>query len=264
MRPSSAALFLFTAVLFHSAGSAQVMLLPTPAPAVTAAGATWQINGEPIFYEGAFYYPAGPTIFFDGNVMARTGVYQNVPLYQDRTLVPYSVIFVPIGGTVMRPYERRREGELAGTTGSRTPSFPVQPSTGPLAGLGVVGVQSPPVGDLEPLRLPEATTGSFPANVGSATVDAPAPTVTAPTANPAPANTATGRAGRTGPMRADIWFTFEGERWYASGPAVAFTPERFTPAGNHEGMVVYRSPADPAVVFLTIVPGGPLVPFQRR
>ena len=26
----------------------------------------------------------------------------------------------------MRPYERRREGELAGTVGSRPPSFPIQ------------------------------------------------------------------------------------------------------------------------------------------
>ena len=255
MRSSMAAAFLFTVVLFHSGPAAQVMLLPTPPPAVTAAGALWQINGEPIFYEGAFYYPAGPTVFFDGNAMARTGVYRGVPLYQDRTLVPYSIVFVPIGGTVMRPYERRREGELAGTTGSRTPSFPVQPSTAPVAGLGVVGFQSPPIGDLEPLRVPEATTGLAPsADVRTADVSAPARRADVPRAPARP----------TGTGRAEMWFTFEGERWYASGPAVDFDAGRFTPAGNHQGMVVYRSRTDPVSLYLTIVPDGPLVPFRRR
>jgi len=254
MRASSAALFLFTAVLFHSEGSAQVMLLPTPPPAVTAAGALWQINGEPIFYEGAFYYPAGPTVFFDGKVMARTGVYQSVPLYQDRTLIPYSILFVPVGGSVMRPYERRREGELAGTTGSRTPSFPVQSSTAPVAGLGIVGFQSPPVGDLEPLRLPEATTGSVP-GAGVPGVDVRGADVRKADLP----NTA-----RRGSGRADMWFMFEGERWYRSGAAVDFNPDRFTPAGNHEGVVVFRSHTDPSTLYLTIVPDGPLVPFRRR
>ena len=33
---------------------------------------------------------------------------------------------MPIGGNVVRPYERPREGELAGTVGSRPPSFPIR------------------------------------------------------------------------------------------------------------------------------------------
>jgi hypothetical protein len=226
------------------------MLLPTPPPAVTAAGAVWQINGEPIFYEGAFYYPAGPSVFFDGNAMARTGVYRGVPLYQDRTLVPYSIVFVPIGGTVMRPYERRREGELAGTTGSRTPSFPVQPSSGPVSGLGVVGFQSPPI-NVEPPHVPEATSGSVPgADALSALVrSANVPRATVP---------------RAGAGRAEIWFDFDGARWYKTGAAVDFDPNRFVPVGNHEGLIVYRSKADPSTLYLTIVPDGPLVPFGCR
>ena len=71
---------------------------PTRAKAVrgdvTAASAPWQINGEPVFYAGDFYYAAGPTVFFDGNVMVRSGSYRGVPLYADSTLQPYSVIFV--------------------------------------------------------------------------------------------------------------------------------------------------------------------------
>jgi hypothetical protein len=183
--------------------------------------------------------------------MARTGVYQGVPLYQDRTFIPYSVVFVPVGGTVMRPYERRREGELAGTTGSRTPSFPVQPSTAPVAGLGVVGFQSPPIGDLEPLRVPEATTGSL------RSADVPSASVRGADVPHAPARP-------IGSGRADMWFIFEGERWYRSGAAVDFNPDRFAPAGNHDGVVLYRSLTDPSTLYLTIVPDGPLVPFRRR
>ena len=85
-----------------------------------------QQRGTPVFHAGAFYYPSGPSTFFDGNVMQRTGTFEGVPLYEDATQTPFTVVYVPIGGNVVRPYERRREGELAGSTGSRTPSFPVQ------------------------------------------------------------------------------------------------------------------------------------------
>ena len=61
---------------------------------------------------------------FDGKVMAPVGVYQRVPVYADVTLEPYSVVYVPVARNQLRVYERRRDGELAATTGSRTPSFP--------------------------------------------------------------------------------------------------------------------------------------------
>ena len=64
----------------------------SPPHVSTAASADWQINGEPIFYDGNYYDASGPTIFFDGAVMSRTGVWKGVPLYQDRTLEPYSVV----------------------------------------------------------------------------------------------------------------------------------------------------------------------------
>ena len=80
--------FLFMALLMPNIGRAQVFSLPTPAPEVTAANADWQIRGEPIFHAGSVYYPAGPAVFFDGKVMARTGVYNGIPLYADSTLEP--------------------------------------------------------------------------------------------------------------------------------------------------------------------------------
>jgi hypothetical protein len=78
---------------------------------VTAANADWQIRGEPILHAGSWYYPAGPTVFFDGNIMARPGVYKGVPLDANTTLEPYSIVFVPIG---RNPYERRREASSRG------------------------------------------------------------------------------------------------------------------------------------------------------
>src|SRR5262245_37054388 len=121
---AKASLIAVLGVLLGGLASAQVYQFPTPVPQVTAANADWQIRGAPIFYAGDFYYPAGPTVFFDGNVMVRSGVYEGIPLYADSTLEPYSVVFVPIGRNLLRPYERRRSGVLAGTTGSRPPSFP--------------------------------------------------------------------------------------------------------------------------------------------
>src|SRR5436853_2777834 len=126
MRPLVLSLFLFMMVLFPKLGNAQAYFLPTPPPQVTAANASWQINGEPVFYQGDFYFAAAPTVYFDGNVMKRTGVYRGIPLYEDSSLVPYSIVYVPVGGNVMRPYERKRYGELAGTVGSRAPWYPIQ------------------------------------------------------------------------------------------------------------------------------------------
>src|SRR5205085_184504 len=97
---------------------AQVFRTETPPPSVTAAGASWQLNGEPLFYAGAFYIPSGPDAFFDGKVMVRTGIYEGVPLYEDGTLQPYSVVFVPVGGAIMKPYVRQENDPrlIAGTS----------------------------------------------------------------------------------------------------------------------------------------------------
>jgi hypothetical protein len=103
---------------------AQVNGQPTDPPIVTAENDSWYRRGEAIDLEGDLYYPAGPTVFFNGNVMFRSAQYNGVPLYSDSTIEPYSVVFVPVGRNLMRPYERKRSGELAGTTGTRTPSFP--------------------------------------------------------------------------------------------------------------------------------------------
>src|SRR6266550_9792 len=117
---------LFAATFFFSVASAQVNLQPTPPPIVTAENEAWYRTGEPVLFAGNVYHPAGPAIHFNGDEMVRSGFYRGVPLYSRSTIEPYSVVFVPIGGGTMQPYERRRTGEIAGTSGSTVSALPVE------------------------------------------------------------------------------------------------------------------------------------------
>ena len=152
MRPKIVAVVILVLGLGATIGRAQVfqpqLYQPTPPPLATAANVDWQIRGDPVFFSGDFYYPAGPNVFFDGNIMKRSGEYQGVALYVDATLEPYSVVYVPIGRNLMRPYERRRAGQLAGTVGSRTPSFPIERDV-EVSGAGTRGIVAPPLTETE-------------------------------------------------------------------------------------------------------------------
>jgi hypothetical protein len=263
MRRSVISLCLSAAVLVPKLGNGQVYSLPTPPPLVSAASAPWQICGDPIFFAGSFYYPAGPTVFFDGNVMVRSGVFQGVPLYTDTTLEAYSVVFVPIGGRVMRPYERRREGELAGTVGSRPPSFPIQRDGDLSVASGRVGIQTPEVRTFDAPVIPESAY-----RVGTAGSAAPAPVSAAPSAADVPARTTAPAPPKSPPRPTGndgIWIQYEGSRWFASGPAVPFEAQRFTPAGDYRGFPVYRDTmGHAATIFVAVVAGGPVAPYTRR
>src|ERR1043165_795510 len=103
-------------VLLPSVGIAQVRSAP---PEVTAAGAAWQANAEPILVNGLQFLPTREFRIFDAQTMTRIASYQGVPIYSDATLEPNTVVYVPVGGLTMRAYEHARGGELAGTTGSR-------------------------------------------------------------------------------------------------------------------------------------------------
>jgi len=139
---------LFSALLFPKIGMAQAYQVRTPAPEVTAADAEWQVASDPIVVQGLLFYPTRETRMFDGQIMAQIGVYERVPVYADVTLEPFSIVYVPIGSQRMRTYERKREGELAGTTGSRTPSFPVDvasPTTAEARPIATAGSIAPTV-----------------------------------------------------------------------------------------------------------------------
>ena len=111
--------------LFPTVGNAQVFQVRTPPPDISAAAAPWQVNSEPIMVGGLTYYPTRGFRLFDGQILAQTGKYAGVPVYADSTIEPNSELYVPLGSGRMRVYERKREGELAGTTGSRLSTFPV-------------------------------------------------------------------------------------------------------------------------------------------
>src|SRR5262245_61204029 len=130
MRGFLAGLVLSMAVLFPTLGNAQVNPFRTPPPEASAAEASWQTSSEPIFFQGVVYYPTREYRMFDGQVMAQVGVYDGVPIYSDTTLEPWSIIYFSVGRERMRAYERARDRELAGTSGSRASWYPSMPAMG--------------------------------------------------------------------------------------------------------------------------------------
>ena len=127
-------LLVLTAFAASDIPSAQVVMQPTPSPTVTAENEQWYLKGEPITYAGNLYYPSGAQIFFSPNEMVRSGFYQGIPLYARTTIEPYSIVYVPLAGGRMQPYERPRSGEIAGTAGSTPTTLPTPAMTVPPAG----------------------------------------------------------------------------------------------------------------------------------
>jgi hypothetical protein len=242
---------------------ASVYYVPTPPPLVTAASEAWQINGEPIFHAGNFYYPAGPTVFFDGNTMVRVGTYKSIPLYADVTLEPYSIVFVPIGGRVMRPYERLRAGELAGTVGSRAPSFPIERDGDVSLASFRAGVIVPPIRTRDPDVFPEAWRVPSSDVVSRSQLPLPAAVAT-----PEEPETWTGTVLQSIPPPTSndgIWIEFDGVRWFSAGRAVSYDPERFELMGSYRGFAVFRDTrGSPNTIYVTVVADGPIAPFARR
>jgi hypothetical protein len=255
MRPAMLIICFFVAAILPTVGNGQVMYRATPPPQVTAASATWQINGEPIFFAGSIYYPTGPTVFFDGKLMARIGEYLTVPIYADTTLEAFSRVFVPIGGAAMKPYERRRSGPLAGTIGSTTPSWPVQVASSTLQMWDGVGN---PTG--EPLIVPESARAQIAPADPPRAVGTSGSMTTTMSAGPTAVESVPRPSRNTG-----ISIEFHGVRWVSAGSSVSFSADRFVPIGDHRGFAVYRSrQGSDDTIWVTVVTGGPVAPYSRR
>jgi len=257
--------------------AAQVLYQPTSPPLVTAENTTWFQSGEPIEWNGDVYYAAGAVQGFNGYQMVRSGSYRGIPLYIDSTLEPYSIVFVPMTGARMRPYERRRTGTLAGTTGSRAPSLPTQVATETIGMSGIAQAPAPPTLGPSyevvsaPFSAPEPTgmTGRIP----PATPTGGSPAAAAPSLEPS----AVGTSGRTAaPVRSSavtsvipptganaIWINFDGRRWYAGGNAIEYDASALEEIGTYQGWTVYRRKKDPSVIYVPSVPGL-LSPYKRR
>jgi hypothetical protein len=229
--------FAIVTVLVPKVGSAQGSPHRTAPPQVNAATADWQLNSEPIIVSSTLFQATRATRMFDGQVMVQVGVYQRVPVYADVTLEPNSVVYVPVARNQLRVYERRRDHDLAATTGSRTPSFPVESSSTAPAAERAVG-----------------TTGTIvPAGVGAANAVPHAPrTVMETIQRP--------RGGSNG-----VWLDFVGVRWYSSGASASYSADRFTKVGEYRGFPVYvETVGSKDTIWVQVTNGGPLAPYARR
>jgi hypothetical protein len=259
----SRALLFVVATLLSGSAYAQATWQPSTPPLVTAENTTWFQTGEPILWNGDYYYPAGAVQGFNQYQMVRSGSFQGIPLYSDATLEPYSIVFVPLNGARMQPYERRRTGALAGTTGSRAPSLPtaigaegitpaaIQQAPGPpdfaraydVAPLNDAPVLADPPIAAPPPAAPVGTSGRTPALV---TAVRPVTTVIPPT-------------GANG-----IWIEFDGRRWYASGKSIAYDASRLNEVGSYRGWTVYAIKGeDGNTIYIPSVPGR-LAPYRTR
>ena len=218
-------------VAFVSPAAAQVQSRPTDPPLVTAANESWYVLGEPVQFAGELYYPAGPAVFFNGNTMVRTGHYNGVPLYADTTLEPFSRVLVPVSRGLMQPYERLRQGALAGPTGSRLPMAAVAPTAPPLT-IGAISVYTP-----EP--APAAANGR-PVIVGRED-SAPVTEIVGTTGIAATRRqTAVPVVSMRRPENNDgVWIMFGGEKWITAGTAVPLVAVEFVRVGEYAGFPVF-------------------------
>jgi hypothetical protein len=198
-------------------------------------------------------------VHFNGDEMVRSGFYMGIPLYTRTTIEPYSVVFVPLSGGLMQPYERRREGELAGTAGSSAPSFPIASPSEPMR---------------EGVAVPLTAQAPGPPMLGTAAGLAyPSEMPVAPEVESAPVGTTSGiaalAASRPLRRRADsanaIFVEFQDTRWFSSGPPEPLDASRLTRIGSVGGFPVYTAGSRGPTIYIPITAGADIVaPYTRR
>ncbi|HTM04949.1 MAG TPA: hypothetical protein VL173_15680 [Vicinamibacterales bacterium] len=246
---------------------AQIQSRAADPPIVTAAHETWYVQGDPVQLDGNTFIRAGAAQFFDGDRMVRSGSFMGIPIYVDTTLEPGSVVFVPIGRGLMQPYERPRTGTLAGTTGSRSPSFPIDivrhEDALPEAPISPTNVVAPGEPATAATREPGAVgtigiASSPPAVSLAATVDE--------RTSPSPAARATRVPTLVDPaaIRQHIWVEYRGNKWVPAGTPLTLRSDEFAATGNLGGITVYaRAGTNDDVIYLP-APGGRVVPYKRK
>jgi hypothetical protein len=248
--------------LTPSIAGAQTTLRPANRPVVTAEHEAWYLEGDPITFDGSFYYPEGPAVFFNAYEMVRTGNYRGIPLYANKTLEPYSVLFVPVGNGLLQPYERRREGAIAGTTGSYVPGLPVQRDF-EVTDDYLLQAPAPPMlseryYELEPFDGRDRRGPRPAAALGVR------PTATPPAAPPVWTSLRT--ALRPVGLNA-FYVDYDGARWFNSGPASLVDPSTLTRSGDYHGFPVYVSRAGgSATIYVPVAETAEsmMTPYTRR
>ena len=256
--------------------SAQIHYRDTPPPVNVSAGAAWRSSGQPLFYAGAYFYRAGTTVFFDGRIMRPAGSDSGVVFYSDVTQEPYSIIYVPIGNGLTQPYERVREGELAGTVGSRTPSFPVDleiEQSGdvqmvPVGNVGADGARSRSGLGRRSDRRRAATAATQSATSAPTEFSAVGVEMFVP---PNRQGTFLGPVIGNGSLTSSpagttsVWVEFEETRWFSAGPAEVLDAARYSQVGELHGFPVYRERGSANDrIYVRVTPGGLVAPYRRR
>ena len=261
----SPALPFVVAMLVSASAYAQAMWQPSMPPLVTAENTTWHQTGEPIIWNGDYYYPAGAVQGFNPYQMVRSGSYRGIPLYSDATLEPYSIVFVPLNGARMQPYERRRAGALAGTTGSRAPSLPTEIGA---EGLGPMAMQQAQ-GPWDFARAYDVAALEDPV---PARVRVPLPETPIPAVGPDVVGTSGSSVGPVRPVTTvlpptglnAIWIEFDGQRWFGEGKSIAYDASKLNEVGSYRGWTVYALKGDPArTIYIPSIPGR-LAPYTRK
>ena len=214
MRTLVASLTAAFVLVLPSAGSSQIL----------------QPAGVPVVYQGGLYYPSGPMVFFDGALMVRVGTFQGIPIYLDPSSDVVNVVLVPVGGKLMRPYERTQGDIQADLVVPDPPEFPDQPE-------------------------PFAPERYFAHEQHFARLALPFPPVGAAMAPPA--------LPPRGPASRGVWIEFNGRTWTPAGPG-PFRSPRLIVIGNYFDFPVYQDPARRDRIFLPATAGGPLVQYDVR
>jgi hypothetical protein len=244
---------------------AQVVWQPAVPPLVTAENESWYLHADPIIWSGNYFYPAGAQVFFNGYQMVRSGSFRGVPLYTDATRDAVSVIYVPLPQGLMQPYERRRSGQLAGTTGNSAPSFPTY--------VGAQGVTTEDGIAVDLAQNPGPPDFARPYDVGSLIGHVPSTRPEQMAAPPSVSQEAIEEGGRSivyaprsgaRPRRLNsVWVDFEGRRWFAGEAAEVFDPSKFSARGSYHDFPVYAKKGDSGVIYIPAVPGL-VTPYKLR
>jgi hypothetical protein len=260
-----AASFICVATLFPAVSAqTQGLTHSTPQPVVTAEDEPWYLSGEPLTYEGNFYYPVGPLTAFNRNEMVRSGFYRGIPLYARTTYEPWSVVFVPVPGGFMQPYVRRRAGEIAGTIGSISPGMPVERDDTSRALTRAPQAPGPPteLPDTPIERVTGATSNEPVAvgTVGRVEVDQERGGRALVLPRPRPLVTAARSTGANG-----VYIEYDSVRWFGSGPSVELESS-FRRVGEYHGFPVYFRGDDLSTIYIPVASTvrAPVAPYSKR
>ena len=249
--------------------AAQMISRPTDAPTVSAVGQSWYQLREPILYAGEAYYPARRHGLLQRQPDGPHGSLQRGAGVRGRDARPVSVVYVPIGGGQLKPYERLRRGDLAGTTGTTLPSFPIalRPD-GPVAAMAA--------GAPTNLPLSVGAIGAFTPEVTPPVVFVPAVSTAAPACSceqaaaaavaaavpPVPTDRVAVLSVRRPDNNDGVWIRFDGATWVSTGVAEPFTAA-FTQVGELAGFPVYRKQDGGNVIYVESR-GSALAPYRRK